>query len=244
MISVDAVIDIRQLAVQYQGRRVLDSLSFSVLSGQIFGFIGPNGAGKSTTIKAVLGLVPYQGGSIKLHGLPPSDPESRRRVGFLPEEARYYGYLTPVEILTFYGRVFGVPRNLLKARIEKLLHLTGLESDARRFVGKFSKGMTQKVSLAQALINEPDTLILDEPTSGLDPLARLDLRSILEDLKKQGKTIFFSSHELSEVELLCDSIAMVKSGRLVKSGPVRDVLGSAQEKNLERFFLETIRSAS
>ena len=239
---LEPVIEISQLVVHYKARRVIDGLSFSVQRGEIFGFIGPNGAGKSTMIKALLGLVPYQSGRIQIHGLPPADPASRRAIGFLPEEANYYRFLTPLEILGFYGRVFGIPKAVLKDRVQKLLDLVGLSASARRPIGVFSKGMTQKLSLAQALINEPDTLVLDEPTSGLDPLARMDLRNILTTLKKQGKTIFFSSHELSEVELLCDSIAMIRSGRLVQYGPMRDVLGAHPEKNLERFFLETMRA--
>ena len=237
---MDPVIEINQLVVHYKSRRVIENLSFKVIRGEIFGFIGPNGAGKSTTIKTILGLVPFQSGEVKIHGFSPSNPASRLHVGFLPEEANYYRFLTPVEILTFYGKIFGVPKDLLKERVKKLLNLVGLSAASRRFVGTFSKGMTQKVSLAQALINEPETLILDEPTSGLDPLARMDLRNILVDLKKQGKTIFLSSHELSEVELLCDSIAMIRSGMLVRSGSIRDVLGAHHEKNLEKFFLETL----
>ena len=242
--NVNPVIKVHQLVVHYKAHRAIDGLSFEVKRGEIFGFLGPNGAGKSTTIKTILGLIPYQAGEVKIHELSPVNPASRLRVGYLPEEANYYRFLTPVEILTFYGRIFGIPKDVLKERVDKILALVGLTAVSRRFVGTFSKGMTQKVSLAQALINEPDTLILDEPTSGLDPLARMDLRKILTNLKAQGKTIFFSSHELSEVELLCDSIAIVKSGRLVKSGTINEVLGAHHEKNLERFFLETIQGVA
>lgn len=238
------VIEIGQLVVQYKNHRAVNGLSFEVKRGEIFGFLGPNGAGKSTTIKTILGLIPYQSGAVKIHGLSPANPASRRSIGYLPEEANYYRFLTPVEILTFYGNIFGIPKSELKGRVQKLLALVGLSSVSGRFVGTFSKGMTQKVSLAQALINEPETLILDEPTSGLDPLARMDLRDILTDLKKRGKTIFFSSHELSEVELLCDSIVIIKAGVLVRSGTTAEVLGAHHEKNLEKFFLETIRGKS
>ncbi len=241
---MEAVIKVQSLSVSYKSHRAVDELSFDVKKGEIFGFLGPNGAGKSSTIKAMLGLVAHYDGEIQLHGLHPADPESRRLIGYLPEEANYYRFLTPIEILTFYGQLFQIEKKLLKNRVQSLLDLVGMSSVANRFVGTFSKGMTQKISLAQALINEPQTLILDEPTSGLDPLARTDLRHILTQLKSQGKTIFFSSHELSEVELLCDSIAIIKEGRLVRSGSIGEVLKDQREKNLESFFVETIRGSA
>ncbi len=238
---MNPAIELKDLVVEYKSHRAVNGLSLKVGTGQIFGFLGPNGAGKSTTIKTILGLIPFQSGEVKIHGLLPSNPASRRSIGYLPEDANYYRFLTPQEILTFYGRIFGIPKAKLKSRVSNLLSLVGLSSVAGKFVGTFSKGMTQKVSLAQALINDPDTLILDEPTSGLDPLARMDLRNILTDLKARGKTIFFSSHELSEVELLCDSIAIIKGGALLRSGATAEILGAHGEKNLEMFFLETIR---
>ncbi|PIU40039.1 MAG: ABC transporter [Candidatus Omnitrophica bacterium CG07_land_8_20_14_0_80_50_8] len=238
--SHSSVIEINNLTVDYAHKHALDGLSLSVTRGEIFGFLGPNGAGKSTAIKTILGLIFPVSGSVTLHGLSPDNPESRRTVGFLPEEANYYRFLTVVEILTFYGTICGVAKDAVKRRIPRLLELVGLSEVKNKQVGTFSKGMTQKISLAQALIHEPETLILDEPTSGLDPLSRMELRHILKGLKNEGKTIFFSSHELSEVELLCDSIAILKSGRLIKSGPIQEVLGSG-ERNLERFFVQTIK---
>lgn len=142
--------------------------------------------------------------------------------------------------MTFYGSICGVAKTTLKTRIVKLLELVGLTEVKNKQIGAFSKGMTQKISLAQALIHEPETLILDEPTSGLDPISRMDLRKILKELKNQGRTVFFSSHELSEVELLCDSIAIIESGRLIQSGALRDVVGD-KERNLEQFFIHTIK---
>lgn len=234
-------IRIQNLVVDYHRKRALDGLTLEVKQGEIFGFLGPNGAGKTTAIKALLGLVPPSGGSVFLHGLPPQDIRSRQKVGFLPEEAFYYRFLTPVEVLKFYGEIFRVPKPVLKERIQKLLSLVGLLDVQRKPLGSFSKGMVQKVSLAQALINDPETLILDEPMSGLDPLARWDLRKLLSGLKEQGRTIFFSSHELSEVELLCDSIAVIQSGRLIRSGPLAEILKDRESRHLETFFLETIR---
>ena len=241
---MDAVIEIRDLVVTFGHKRALDGLSLSVKRGEIFGFLGPNGAGKSTTIKTLLGLIHPDEGSVRLGGLSPLDPGARAKVGFLPEEASYYRFLSPVELLSFYGELFRLPKTVLKNRVEKLLALVGLTAVKNKPIHTFSKGMTQKVSLAQALVNDPDTLILDEPTSGLDPLARMDLRKILTDLRSEGKTLFFSSHELSEVELLCDSIAILKSGKIIKSGPLHEVLEGDKNQNLERFFLKTIKGSN
>ncbi len=236
-------IEIEDLVVEYKNKRALDGLSLKVEPGHIVGFLGPNGAGKSTTIKTLLGLIFPRSGTVRIHGNSPIHPEARRRIGFLPEEATYYRFLTPAEILRFYGDICGVDRALLKDRIEKLLALVGLGPVRNRPIGTFSKGMAQKVSLAQAMINDPDTLILDEPTSGLDPLARMELRTILRDLRAQGKTIFFSSHELSEVELLCDSLSILKGGRIVRAGPVDRVL-DVKGESLERFFIRVIGGGS
>lgn len=238
------IIEIRDLTVRYAGKKAVDGLSFSVKTGEIFGFLGPNGSGKSTTIKSMLGLVFPDAGSVTVNGLPPSDPKSRAKIGFMPEEATYYRFLTPKEILSFYGKVFGMDRAERERRSGALLDLVGLSSVAAKPLGTFSKGMVQKVSLAQALIQDPDTLILDEPTTGLDPLAKMQLRAILSDLKKRGKTIFFSSHELSEVELLCDSIVIIQAGKVLRSGALKEVLGSQGPHSLEQFFLRTVQGAS
>ena len=240
--QMENAIEIKNLVVAYGPKRALNGLSLSVEKGKIFGFLGPNGAGKTTALKTLLGLIPFYSGDVRVHGLSPSDPSARARIGFLPEEATYYRFLTPVEILKFYGEIFGVSKSDLNGRIEKLLSLVGLSGVRNKPLHTFSKGMTQKVSLAQALINDPDTLILDEPTSGLDPLARMDLREILQNLRERGKTIFFSSHELSEAERACDSIAILESGRLVRSGSLKEILGDPPKENLEQFFIETIRS--
>lgn len=236
-------IAIRDLRVGYGKNPALHGVSLEVRPGETFGFIGPNGAGKSTTIKALLGLIPVYQGEIRLYGLSPDDPASRRRVGYLAEEAKYYPYLTPLETLEFYGRVCGLPKKERLYRAERLLDLVGLLPFARRRLSTLSKGTVQRVGLAQVLMNDPDTLVLDEPTSGLDPLGRLELHRILNDLKKKGKTVFFSSHELSEVELLCDSIAILKDGRIVRRGALEQVLGG-REGHLERFFLEVMKESS
>lgn len=237
-------IELENVVVRYGPKKALDGLSLTVRRGEIFGFLGPNGAGKSTTLKALLGLVRTESGKLLLDGIPVSDPKSRRRIGYLPEETHYYRFLNASEAVDFYAQTFGLPRRIRRERIPSLLSLVGLADVGKKPLSAFSKGMMQKLSLAQALVNDPDILILDEPTTGLDPISRLDLRRLLYDMKKRGKTVFFSSHELSEVELLCDSVAIVKSGRLVKSGTLAEVVGDAEGQSLERFFVETIRSAS
>jgi len=238
---LENVIEIKDLTVEYKKKRAVDGLSFSVRRGEIFGFLGPNGAGKSTTIKSILGLVFPKTGQLLVHGLPPSDPRSRIGIGFMPEEALYYRFLSPEEILTFYGKLFGIAKNELKKRIEHLLDLVGLLAERRRQLSTFSKGMVQRLSLAQALINDPETLILDEPTSGFDPLGRLDLRKILSELKGRGRTVFFPRMSSRRSSFCAIRIAILKDGKLLRSGSIEEVVGDHRHGNLERFFLETIR---
>jgi len=238
---LDLAIELKDVTVDYaRGKRALDGLSLSVKKGTIFGFLGPNGAGKSTTVKAILGLLRPSSGSVRLNGLPADDPRSRRDVGYLPEEAHYYRFLTPLELLDFYGRVFGLSRVERRRRSEAVLDLVGLAAVAKRPIRTFSKGMAQKIGLAQALLNEPRTLVLDEPTSGLDPLARLELRALLLKLRSEGRTVFFSSHELSEVELLCDTAAILKDGKLLQQGTVAELEGGRGEESLERHFVRLV----
>ena len=237
------VIELRDLVVRYADKKAVDGLSFAVKAGEIFGFLGPNGSGKSTTIKALLGLVFPSAGSVQVNGLSPSDPRSRTRVGFMPEEATYYRFLNPRELLSFYGKVLGMDRAQRARRIDFLLDLVGLSAVASKPLSTFSKGMVQKVSLAQALMQDPDMLILDEPTTGLDPLAKMQLRTILSELKKKGKTVFFSSHELSEAELLCDSLMIIQAGKKLRSGALKEVLGGQGPHSLEQFFLKTVQEA-
>jgi len=219
----------------------LKGVDLSVNNGEIFGFIGPNGAGKTTTIKLLLGILIPEKGELTLFGRSPSKASTRQTVGYMPEIADYYRYLTPVELLIMYGNIFGIEKKLLHERIKKLLELVDLEEAANRLMGTFSKGMMQKVSFAQALINDPDLLILDEPTSGLDPVSRKRMREVIQDLRGKGKTIFFSSHELSEVELVSDRIGILHKGCLLAVGPAKDLLGGKEEgQSLESYFLKMI----
>jgi len=222
-----------------QGTKVaLQGLDLEVRSGEVFGFLGPNGAGKTTTMNVLLGFIPPTGGAASLFGIDVRQPIARQRIGYLPEMTYYYKFLTAEELLRFYGKIFGLSRAEMDVRIPKLLKLVELEHAAKRPIRSYSKGMQQRAGLAQALINNPDLLILDEPTSGLDPLGRMKVREIIQRLKDEGKTVFFSSHEMGEVETVCDRVAIINLGELKAIGTVGEVTG--KHANLEKAFLEVI----
>jgi len=199
-------------------------VSLTVSAGEVFGFLGPNGAGKTTTIKMAMGLIRPTQGSIQLFGGSPDRLEARARVGYLPEHPYFYDYLKPTEILDFYARLFGLSASERKSRIDRLLDRVGLGHARNRTLRKFSKGMLQRVGIAQSLINDPDLLVLDEPLSGLDPIGRKEIRDLLVELRHDGKTIFFSSHILSDIEMLCDKVAIVHQGRIQSIGRMDDLL--------------------
>jgi ABC-2 type transport system ATP-binding protein len=204
--------------------RGLSAVSFSVPEGACFGFVGPNGAGKTTLIKVVLGLIRKDKGDIRVFGKPHGDPAWRMRVGYLPEQPYFYDHLSATEYLDLSGRLFGLRSEVVRDRSKTLLDRLGLAASAHVAMRKFSKGMLQRLGVAQALINDPDFLILDEPMSGLDPLGRRDLRQLFLELRDKGKTLFFSSHILTDVETLCDSVAVLRDGRLIATGRLSDVL--------------------
>jgi ABC-2 type transport system ATP-binding protein len=200
-------------------------VDLEVKSGEIFGFIGPNGAGKTTTIKMLTGLVVPTSGEAWLRDVPVDNPESRAKLGFLPEGTFFHDYLDAREFLDFHGSLAGVPRELRRERIPKLLERVGLTQAADRQIRRYSKGMRQRVGLAQALIGDPEVVILDEPMSGLDPLGRKDVRDVILSLRDEGKTVFFSSHILEDAEVICDQVAIILSGRVVKQGYLDALLG-------------------
>ena len=203
----------------------LSALDLQVQSGEIYGFVGPNGAGKTTAIKCVMGLQRPTGGSAKIFGHDISDPASRRPVGFLSERPYFYEHVTPIEILHFYGRLCDLDLSTCKARAVELVERVGLTPFADVPLREFSKGMLQRVGLAQALINAPRLLILDEPMSGLDPIGRMLVRDILLEERARGVTVFFSSHVLSDVESISDRVGVLVGGRLVKEGRLADLVG-------------------
>lgn len=223
-------------------KTALVGLDLEVNAGEVFGFLGPNGAGKTTTMNVLLGFIPPTSGTAYLFGIDVRQPIARQRIGYLPELTYYYKFLTADELLRFYAKIFGLSRADTDKRIPELLKLVELEHAAKRPIKSYSKGMQQRVGLAQALINNPDLLVLDEPTSGLDPLGRMKVREIIQRLKNEGKTVFFSSHELGEVETVCDRVAIVHQGELKAVGAVAAI--SAGHPNLEQAFLKIVGAQS
>lgn len=235
-------IRVEQLVVEYPVRRnvvrALDGIDFFVPRGQVVGFLGPNGAGKTTAMHVLLGFVPARSGKAFLFDQDVRDAIARENIGYLSDVTETHRFLSGREALAFAGRLFGLRGRQLRQRIDDVLERVALSEVAHRRVGGYSRGMLQRLGLAQALINDPDLLILDEPTSGLDPLGRMRIRTLIADLRAAGKTVFFSSHELSEVERVCDRLIILARGRVVAEGPQTEVV--PPNENLETFFLRVI----
>jgi ABC-2 type transport system ATP-binding protein len=204
--------------------RALDSLTIDVAPGEVFGFLGPNGAGKTTTLKLLMQLVYPSSGRAELLGRPLGDVDAKRRIGYLPENPYFYDYLTAEELLVYFAGLFGYSSAERRARAGRLLDEVAIGAERRLQLRKFSKGMLQRVGIAQALINDPDLVILDEPMSGLDPLGRRDVRQLILQLRDRGCTVFFSSHVLSDAEALCSRVAILAKGRLAASGKLTEML--------------------
>lgn len=201
----------------------LDGLDLEVRRGEVFGYVGHNGAGKTTTLKILMGLNKATSGSGEILGQPIGDLRTRARIGFLPERPYFYDYLTAEEFLHFYGQLHGIPTALRRERIDALIPLVHMERARKVQLRKFSKGMLQRVGVAQALINDPDLVIMDEPSSGLDPMGRMLIRDIILGLKERGKTVLFSSHVLSDVEEVCDRVAIISGGKLQEVAQVHEL---------------------
>ena len=208
--------------------RAVDGIDFEIRRHEIFGLLGPNGSGKSTTIKMILGLLHKSSGRLSVFGREPSDVSIKARIGYLPEESYLYRYLDARETLDYYGRIFGLDRRTRQRRIDELLDMVGLSQVQRRSVGEFSKGMSRRLGLAQALINDPELLILDEPTSGLDPIGTRQVKDLLLDLGRRGTTILLSSHLLADVEDVCDRMVILYGGRIHAEGATTDLLADQQ----------------
>ena len=236
---MEEVLEVEKACRTFGEVKAVADLTFSLGKGEIMGFLGTNGAGKTTTIKMLLGLVRPTSGTVRVMGGNPSDAAVRRRIGYMPETAYYYPYLNARELLSFYGGICGLDTRTIRTRSEELLQKVDLADAAKRPLKTYSKGMLQRAGIAQALLADPDLLILDEPFTGLDPLARIRFRELMRELRDAGKSIFFSSHELGETELLCDRVAIMKQGRCLYQGAVRELAGTG-ECNLERLFLKTL----
>ena len=204
--------------------RALEGLSMRVEAGSIFGFVGPNGAGKSTTIKVLVGLIAPTRGTAAILGRSIADPAARGAIGYLPENPTFHEFLRPLEVLDFMGRLSGLSGAGLRRRAAEVLDLVGLGGARDLTVRRFSKGMVQRLGLAQAILHDPPLLVLDEPMSGLDPIGRKEVRDLIVDLRRRGKTVFFSTHILSDVETICDRVGMVLRGRLVAEGALESLL--------------------
>lgn len=204
--------------------RAVEDLTLTVKRGEVFGLLGPNGSGKTTTIKLVLGLIFPTAGAVRVLGADPRDVDAKQKIGYLPEESYLHRFLNAEETLDFYGRLFDLPPDVRRTRAAALIERVGLAHARRRPLGEYSKGMVRRVGLAQCLINDPDLVLLDEPTSGMDPIGSREIKDLILDLKKQGKTVLLSSHLLADVEDVCDRIAMLYRGRLQLEGRVSDLL--------------------
>jgi len=225
--STTAAIETYQLRKAFGEKTAVEDLTLTVGPGEVFGFLGPNGAGKTTSIKMLLGLTFPSGGEARVLGEPLGHTAVRAKIGFLPEHFRFHDWLTGAEFLRLHAGLYGMAATGREARIAELLELVGLAAFANRKLREYSKGMLQRVGLAQALLNQPALVFLDEPTSGLDPLGRRLVRDLIDQLKQQGTTVFLNSHLLSEVEITCDRVAFIKHGRVVRTAALKELVDGA-----------------
>ena len=247
--SADAAVPalcIENLSVGYRKnawtapRRVVHDVSLAVHPGEVVGFLGPNGAGKSSTIKAIMGFVAPDAGRVRVFGHDGGSTQAKAKIGYLPEVALYYPFLTPLETLRLYGTLQGLGGRTLRDESYCLLERVGLEGREKQQLKTFSKGMQQRLGIAQALLGSPDLLVLDEVTSGLDPIGRRHLRDLLRQIKASGTTIFFSSHELDEVAQLCDRVILLSDGRVVSEKAMDADLQAGTSSALEDYFIQTL----
>lgn len=239
VIDAQALTKIYPTQIGQAAKTALDDLDLQIPRGETYGILGPNGAGKTTTQKLFLGLMRPTRGTVKIFGNRPEDSAVRRRMGFLPENPYFYSYLTGEEFVRFCGGLFEIPAKVLNERLASLLDLVEMTHAKRVQLRKYSKGMLQRIGIAQALINDPDLVLLDEPMSGLDPIGRHQFRRIIGGLKQQGKTIVFNSHILTDVEEICDRIGILLHGKLVAQGVVAELVAGGA--SLEDYFVKVVR---
>jgi len=224
MIDTTPAIETRSLSKVYGNKAAVKDLTLTVASGEVFGFLGPNGAGKTTSVKMLLNLTSPTFGEGKLFGVALDNPDIRSRVGFLPEHFRFHDWLCAEEFLSLHANLYHMSKAQIRHRVPELLDMVGLTTHSQKKLREFSKGMLQRIGLAQALLNKPDLVILDEPTSGLDPVGRRLVRDIIRDLRDRGTTVFLNSHFLSEVEITCDRVAFIKHGEVIHISPLQTLL--------------------
>ncbi len=236
--KTDVIVETRNLTKIYRdfwGRqkvRALKALDLEIRKGEVFGLLGPNGSGKTTTIKLLLGLLFPTSGEVNIFGQPASNVIKNEKIGYLPEESYLYRFLNAEETLDFYGRLFNISSAVRRQRVAQLIAMVGLESAKKRQLREYSKGMTRRIGLAQALINDPDLIFLDEPTSGLDPIGTRNMKDLIIELKNQGKTVLMSSHLLADVQDVCDRIGILYQGELKELGRVEDLLKISDETEI------------
>jgi ABC-2 type transport system ATP-binding protein len=217
-------IEIKNLVKKYKSVLAVNDISLDVYEGEIFGFLGPNGAGKTTTIKTLLGLIFPTAGEVRVLNKPAGDLDVKQQISYLPESPYFYEHMSANEVVGFYGSLFGLSGATKQKRVDYLLELVGLQGAGKKPLSAFSKGMLQRVGIAQSLINDPKVLFFDEPTSGLDPVAHRDIRDLILHLKSEGRTLFLSSHQLSDVELVCDRVSILHRGKIRRLGNVEDLI--------------------
>jgi len=233
--SKTPAVSIRNLDKFMDDSQILFDVNLTIGGGEVFGFLGPNGAGKTTTMKAILGLIKPDNGTVEILGDTTLSNETKAKIGFMPENTYLYKYLTGREFLRFNGKFFHIAEADLDEKIEELLHKVGLDTAGNRLLAKYSKGMLQRIGLAQAIINTPSVVFLDEPMSGLDPIGRKMIKDLILELKANGTTVFFNTHILSDVESICDRFAIIHQGYIIADGSVHDL-----DKPLEEYFIEKI----
>ena len=229
----DLAIETTHLRKEFGRKVAVQDLTLQVPRGEVFGFLGPNGAGKTTAVKMLMGLVHPTSGSASLLGLHPDDLRAKAKVGFLPELFRFHEWLTAEEFLDFHGQLYGMSKERRLKRVPEVLELVGLRGEAKYRLGTFSKGMQQRIGIGQAILNDPEVVLLDEPTSALDPIGRRDVRDLIHLLKSEGRTVFLNSHLLSEVELVCDRVAIIDRGKVIATGQLQDLLAAGREIEVE-----------
>ncbi|MFA5917487.1 MAG: ABC transporter ATP-binding protein [Candidatus Gracilibacteria bacterium] len=233
------ILELKNVTKYLNGNKILSEVSFEVEKGDIYGFLGPNGAGKTTTMKCILGLIEPEEGEIKIFGENGLSIKSKEKIGFMPENTYLYRHLTGAEFLRFNGKFFDIESKELEKKIEHLLKKVGLEKAGNKRLSDYSKGMLQRIGLAQSIINDPKLLFLDEPMSGLDPIGRKMVKDLLLELKDDGTTIFFNTHILADAESMCNKISIIHKGKIiVESKKVKDI-----EEDLEKFFIHNIEKS-